>query len=62
MTPAQERRVINVLAMVADGCNFASSRAFKGGTCAQENGRGYNCTACEARELYRDLTGKEPPP
>jgi hypothetical protein len=50
-TPAEQTKVLQILREVADGCGFASSRKFAGGTCAQESGKGFACTACEARDL-----------
>ena len=58
MTPEQEKRAIRVLHEAADGCAFFQSRDFQGGRCKDENGRGFNCTACEARELLVELGEK----
>lgn len=55
LNPKQEQRAINVLCFAADGCAFAMSRAWKGGSCKEDNGRGFNCTACEAREILTEL-------
>lgn len=57
VTPEQGKEAATILRSVVcgAGCSFASSRKFTGGTCAQENGRGFNCFYCEARYFLRRI-------
>jgi hypothetical protein len=41
--------------VVGSGCSFFQSRKFAGGTCAQENGRGFDCSKCAARAFLRSV-------
>jgi hypothetical protein len=60
LTDDEQYQAVALLRFLDDGCSFASSRAFKGGTCAQENGRGFDCASCAARALLAKIDGKEP--
>ena len=55
VTHEQVVGMINLLHYMADGCSFINSREFKGGTCAQENGRGYDCPSCAAGKVLKEL-------
>jgi len=53
VTPEQGKEAVRLLVMLAydpigSNCSFAMSRRWSGGTCAQENGRGWDCFHCRA--------------
>lgn len=50
MTIEEQKEALNLISWLAvDGCDFVASRSFSGGTCAEENGRGFNCSSCRAK-------------
>lgn len=54
LTKDEQKEAVRLICYLVDGCSFVSSRAFKGGSCAQENGRGFDCPSCAAKTfLYR---------
>lgn len=57
LTPEQQEKALRIVYSVAasDGCSFLMSRKFAGGTCAQENGRGFSCNFCEAMDFMKEL-------
>lgn len=55
LTPAQAVRCIHLLRSQADGCGFAGSRRWESDDCAKDNGRGFDCNACAARKLLKEL-------
>lgn len=62
LTPEQQERAVRILQFVAtnDGCSFLVARGFRGGTCAEENGKGFDCPSCAARALLKEV-GTEAP-
>jgi hypothetical protein len=60
LTPEQTERAVRLLDDIASisGCAFVNSRLFAGGTCAQENGRGYDCFFCATRAFLKEI-GRE---
>jgi hypothetical protein len=51
LTPEDTKTAIHLLLTEfhGGGCAYLMSRAFKGGTCGSENGRGSDCTHCATR-------------
>ena len=56
MTPEQIARAIQLLKYLDDGCSFGMSRSWRPGlSCGQDNGRGFDCSHCAARQLLKEL-------
>lgn len=57
VTPEDAKMAVQLLRnLVYDaGCSFSMSRKFEGGTCGQENGRGFDCFYCSGRYFLRRI-------
>jgi hypothetical protein len=57
LTEAQTKTAIQLLMYeaVGGGCSYLMSRKFKGGTCAEENGRGSSCSHCATVDFLKSI-------
>ncbi len=64
VTPEQGKQAVRLLVTLVEGgeasCSFAMSRHFAGGTCAEENGRGFPCFTCAAIDWLRSVGALAP--
>lgn len=53
----ENAKLIKHLVDIVSGevCSFAFGRKFKGGSCKEENGRGFSCYICAAEEYLNSL-------
>jgi len=59
VTPEQGTEAVKLLLALSDwgegSCSFSMSRAWEGGTCAQETGHDYNCSMCSALDFLKRI-------
>ena len=55
LTPEQALKALRLLSFFRDGCDFSNSRNFKGGSCSEETGKGFDCSRCSIRKFFEEL-------